>query len=87
MQAASTDMFRKGEPTLMTIWLRVARIRNLVASTSIASSAWAFNWPGPCMLPLSRIDSMMAWHLASVRDAMCMFPSRALFCAHLCATT
>src|SRR5690606_17201681 len=87
MQASSTDMFTKGAPTLMTMSLRVARMSALVASTSMASSACACNWPGCCRLPLSCTDSMMAWHLPSVREAMWMSPSSSLFCAHLCATT
>jgi len=39
------------------------------------------------MLPFCLIESMMAWHLPRVRDAMLMSPSSALFWAHLCAAT
>jgi hypothetical protein len=42
---------------------------------------------GTFRLPFVRTLSMMAWHLATVREAMWMSPSTSLFCAHLCATT
>src|SRR5476649_2332776 len=87
MQARSTDMLRKAEPTLMTICESVSRIRALVASTSRAFSAKAWMSAGTLRLPLALTLSMMAWHLEMLRDAIAIRPSSSLCCAHLWATT
>src|SRR3990167_703581 len=87
MQARSTDMLRKAEPTLMTICDCVSRIRALVASTSRAFSAKAWMSAGTLRLPLALTLSMMAWHLEMLRDAIAIRPNSSLCCAHLWATT
>ena len=86
-QARITDMLRKAVPTLMTIWEFVALISALVASMSMASSAWPASTPGCFMAFFSPIEAMMASHFALVREAMLMSPSTSLFWAHLWATT
>src|SRR5690606_626581 len=87
MQADITDMLRKAEPTLMTIFAPVFSISALVASTSKASSAWASSLPSVLSAFFSRTEARIASHFATVREATWMSPSTSLFCAHLCATT
>src|SRR3989344_985562 len=87
MQARSTDMLRKAEPTLMTICDSVSRISVLVASTSRALRVNALISAGCFSPPLAWTLSMMAWHLEMLRDAIAIRPRSSLCCAHLWATT
>ena len=79
-------MFTKDEPTLMTIFAPVLRIRSATAALSMASSAWVvivrpFAWP------FALIPSTMASALDWVRFAMWISPNSPDHCATLWATT